>query len=115
MSVYQYKKKGVTVLTVFIVIATTIIVSIILVAIRNTKNIKVPYYIHCYKSYYTNGKCWILYLYLKQQAKAGGEYHKLFSKKRKTYKNNNKLDNLIGLIIHFKITVKNNTGNLLHT
>ena len=84
-------------------------------AIRNTKNIKVPYYIHCYKSYYTNEKCWILYLYLKQQAKAKKGYYRLSNKKRKTYKDNNKLNNLIGLITHFRITVNSNINNLLYT
>jgi hypothetical protein len=81
----------------------------------NTKNIKVPYCTHCHKSYYTKEKCWTLYPHLKQQAKARKKHRRLSSKKRKTYKNNNKLDNPVGLITHFKITVNNNTGNLLHT
>ena len=86
-----------------------------LTATGNTKNIKVPYYIYCYKSYYTKEKCQILYLYLKQQAKARKGYYRLFNKKRKTYKDNNKLDNPIGLIIHFRMTVNSNTNNLLYT
>ena len=102
-------------LTVFIVTATTVIAGIVLIATSNTRNIKVLYYIYCHKSYYIKEKCWMLYLYLKQQAKAKKGYYKLFNKKRKTYKNNNKLDNSIGLIIYFKITVNNNTGNLLYT
>jgi hypothetical protein len=87
----------------------------ILTVTSDTKNIKVFYYTYCYKSYYTKEKCWTLYLHLKQQAKAGKRHRGLFSKKRKTYKDNNKLDNLIGLIIHFGMTVNNNTGNLLYT
>ena len=70
---------------------------------------------YCYKSYYTKEKCQILYLYLKQQAKAKKERRGLFSKKRKTYKDNNKLNKLIGLITHFKMTANNNINNLLYT
>ena len=47
------------------------------------------------------------------QAKKG--YYGLFNKKRKTYKDNNKLNNPIGLIIHFKMTVNSNINNLLYT
>ena len=104
-----------TVLIVFIAIITIIITSIILIITSNTKNIKVRYCTHCYKSYYTKEKCQTLYLYLKQQAKAKKEYHRLFNKKRKTYKDNNKLDSPISLITHFKITANNNINNLLHT
>ena len=86
-----------------------------LIAISNTKNIKIPYYIYCHKSYYTKEKCWILYLYLKQQAKAKKGYYGLSNKKRKTYKDNNKLNNPIGLIIHFKMTANSNINNLLYT
>ena len=57
----------------------------------------------------------MLYLYLKQQAKAKKEHHRLFNKKRKTYKDDNKLNKPIGLITHFKITVNNNNNNLLYT
>ena len=85
-----------------------------LMATGNTKNIKIPYYMYCYKSYHTKEKCWILYLYLKQQAKARKGYHGLFNKKRKIYKDNNKLNNPIGLIIYFGIIVNNNTNNLLY-
>ena len=85
-----------------------------LTATGNIKNIKVPYYTHCYKSYYTKEKCWILYLYLKQQAKAKKGHCGLFNKKRKIYKDNNKLDNPIGLIIYFRMTVNNNINNLLY-
>ena len=84
-------------------------------ATGNIKNIKVPYYIYCHKSYYTKEKCWILYLYLKQQTKAKKGYYGLFNKKWKTYKDNNKLNNPIGLIIHFKITANSNINNLLYT
>ena len=59
------QKESITVLTASIIITTILITGIILVATSNTKNIKVPYYIHCHKSYYTKEKCWILYLYLK--------------------------------------------------
>ena len=83
-------------------------------ATGNIRNIKVPYYIYCYKSYHTKEKCWILYLYLKQQAKAKKGYYRLFNKKKKTYKNNNKLDKPIGLIIYFKMTANNDTDNLLY-
>ena len=104
-----------TVLIVFIVITTILITGIVLIATGNTKNIKIPYCIYCYKSYYTKKKCWILYLYLKQQAKARKRYYRLFNKKRKTYKDNNKSDNFIGLIIYFKIIVNSNADNLLYT
>ena len=87
----------------------------ILAATSDTKNIKVPYYTYYYKSYYTKEKCQTLYPYLKQQAKAGKGRRRLSSKKRKTYKDNNKLDNPIGLIIYFGITANNNTSNLLYT
>ena len=86
-----------------------------LTATGDIKNIKVPYYIYCHKSYYTKEKCQILYLYLKQQAKVRKEYYRLFNKKRKIYKDNNKLNNPIGLIIHFGITVNSNINNLLYT
>ena len=43
------------------------------------------------------------------------EHRRLFSKTRKTYKDNNKLDSPIGLIIHFGITANNNINNLLYT
>jgi hypothetical protein len=56
----------------------------------------------------------MLYLYLKQQVKTKEGHRGPFNKKRKTYKDNNKLNNPIGLIIHFRITVNNNTGNFLH-
>ena len=84
-------------------------------ATGGTKNIKVFYYIYCYKSYYIKEKCWILYLYLKQQAKAKKGHRGLFNKKRKIYKDNNKSDNPIGLIIYFRMTVNSNTNNLLYT
>jgi hypothetical protein len=87
----------------------------VLIVTSNTRNIKVPYYIYCYKSYYTKEKCWILYLYLKQQAKAGKGYRRLFNKKRKTHENNNKSDNLIGFIIHFGMTANSDVNNLLYT
>ena len=57
----------------------------------------------------------MLYLYLKQQAKARKECRGLSSKKRKTYKDDNKLDKPIGLITHFKIIANNNINNLLYT
>ena len=96
-------------------IITIITISIVLMATGDIRNIKVPYCIYCYKSYYTKEKCWILYLYLKQQAKAKKGYCGLFNKKRKTYKDNNKLDNPIGLITHFKMTANSNINNLLYT
>ena len=102
-------------LTVIIIIVTTTIASIIFIATSNIKNIKVPYYIHCYKSYYIKKKYWILYLYLKQQAKARKGHYRLFNKIKKTYKNNNKLNNPIGLITHFKIIANNNISNFLYT
>ena len=103
-----------TALTVFI--ATTITTTnTVLIATGNTRNIKVPYCTYCYKSYYAKKKCWMLYPYLKQQAKAKKGRCKLFSKKRKTYKNNNKLDDPIGLIIYFGMTANNNINNLLYT
>ena len=86
-----------------------------LTATSNIRNIEVPYYIYCYKSYYTKEKCWILYLHLKQQAKAKKGHRGLFNKKRKTYKDNNKLDNPIGLITHFKMTANSDADNLLYT
>ena len=89
--------------------------SIALTATSNTRNIKVPYYMHCHKSYYTKEKCWMLYLYLKQQAKAKKKRRGLSSKKRKIYKDNNELNNPIGLIIYFGITANSNTDNLLYT
>ena len=102
-------------LIVSIVITTIPITSIVLTATGDIKNIKVPYCIYCYKSYHTKEKCWILYLYLKQQAKAKKGHHRLFNKKRKTYKDNNKLNNPIGLIIYFRMTVNSNINNLLYT
>jgi len=46
----------VTVLIASIVTTTIIITGIALTATSNTRNIKVPYYKHCYKSYYTKEK-----------------------------------------------------------
>jgi hypothetical protein len=60
------QEESTTVLTAFIATTTILITSIALTATGNTKNIKVPYYIYCYKSYHTKEKCWILYLHLKQ-------------------------------------------------
>ena len=94
---------------------TILIISIMLMATGNIKNIKVPYCIYCHKSYYTKEKCWILYPHLKQQAKAKKGHHRLSNKKRKTYKDNNKLNNPVGLIIHFKIIANSNINNLLYT
>ena len=51
------QKESITVLTVSIVIIIILITNIVLAAIGNTKNIKVPYYIHYHKSYYTKEKC----------------------------------------------------------
>ena len=102
-------------LIAFIATTTILIISIALTATSNIRNIKVPYYIYCYKSYYTKEKCWILYLYLKQQAKARKGYYRLFNKKRKTYKDNNKLNNPIGLITHFGMIANSNINNLLYT
>ena len=42
-------------------------------------------------------------------------YYGLSSKKRKTYKDNNKSDDPIGLITYFRIIANNNTSNLLYT
>ena len=70
---------------------------------------------YCCKSYYTKEKCWTLYLDLKQQAKAEKECRGLSSKKRKIYKDNNKLDKPIGLITHFRMTANNDINNLLYT
>ena len=89
--------------------------STILTATSNTRNVKFPYYTYYYKSYYTKEKCQILYPYLKQQAKARKGRRGLSNKKRKTYKDNDELDNPIGLITYFRITANNNTGNLLYT
>jgi hypothetical protein len=103
------------VLIASIATTTILITGIALTATGNTRNIKVPYYIYCYKSYHTKEKCWILYPHLKQQAKAEKGYHRLSNKKRKTHEDNNKLDNPVGLITHFRITANSNTDNLLHT
>ena len=103
-----------TVLTASIAI-TIVMTGTALIAIGNTRNIKVLYYTHCHKSYYTKEKCWTLYLYLKQQAKVKKERRRLSSKKRKFYKNNNKLNKPIGLITYFRIIVNNNTDNFLYT
>ena len=57
----------------------------------------------------------MLYPYLKQQAKARKGRRRPSNKKRKTYKDDDELDDPIGLIAHFRITANNNTGNLLYT
>ena len=57
----------------------------------------------------------MLYLYLKQQANVRKERRRLSSKKRKIYKDNNKLDEPIGLITHFRMTANNDINNLLYT
>ena len=94
---------------------TIVTTSTVLIVTGNTRNIKVPYCMYCHKSYYIKEKCWILYLYLKQQAKAKKGYYRLSNKKRKTYKDNNKLDNPVGLITHFGMTANSNANNLLYT
>ena len=66
-------------------------------------------------AYHTKEKCWILYPHLKQQAKARKGHRGLSNKKRKTYKDNNKLNNPIGLIIYFRMTANSNANNLLYT
>ena len=98
-----------------LVVSTALTTGTTLAATGDTRNIEVPYYTHYYKSYYTKEKCWTLYPYLKQQAKTRKERRGLSSKKRKIYKDNDKLDDPVGLIIYFRITANNNTGNLLHT
>ena len=57
----------------------------------------------------------MLYLYLKQQAKARKGCRGLSSKKRKTYKDDDELDDPIGLIVYFRIIANTNTSNLLYT
>ena len=109
------QEESITALIVFIATITILIISIVLTATGDIRNIKVPYCIYCHKSYHTKEKCWILYLYLKQQAKAKKGYCGLSNKKRKTYEDNNKLNNPIGLIIHFKITANSDVNNLLYT
>ena len=94
---------------------TTITTDTALAVTGDTKNIKVPYYIYCHKSYHTKEKCWMLHLYLKQQAKAGKGRCGPSSKRRKTHEDNDELDNPISLIAHFGITANNNTSNLLYT
>jgi hypothetical protein len=59
------QKESVTALIVSIATITILITSIVLIATSDTRNIKVPYYTYCYKSYYTKEKYWILYLHLK--------------------------------------------------
>ena len=44
---------------------TTVTTNTALAATGDTRNIKVPYYTHCHKSYYTREKCWTLYPHLK--------------------------------------------------
>ena len=85
------------------------------IATGDIRNIKVPYYIYCHKSYYTKEKCWILYPHLKQQAKARKGYYRLSNKKKKTHEDNNKLDNPVGLITHFRMTANSDIDNLLYT
>ena len=109
------QEESVTALTASIATATTTTAGIALVATGDTRNIKVPYCTHCHKSYYTKEKCWTLHPHLKQQAKAGKGRRGLFSKKRKTYKDDDESDNPVGLITHFRMTANNDTGNLLHT
>ena len=46
--------------------ATTIVTTgTALMATGNTRNIEVPYCMHCHKSYHTKEKCWTLYPHLK--------------------------------------------------
>ena len=47
------QKESITILIVSIVLIT----DTVLIATGNIKNIKVPYYTHCHKSYYTKEKC----------------------------------------------------------
>ena len=51
----------------------------------------------------------------KTAGQAEKEHRGLSSKKRKIYKDNNKLDKPIGLIIYFGMTANNDTNNLLYT
>jgi hypothetical protein len=51
------QEESATVLTASIATITILITSIVLAATGNIRNIKVPYYTHCYKSYYTKEKC----------------------------------------------------------
>ena len=51
------QKESVTILTASMAIITILITSIAIIVISDTKNIKVPYYIYCHKSYYTKEKC----------------------------------------------------------
>lgn len=98
-----------------LVVSMALTTSTTLTATGDTRNIKFPYYTHCHKSYYTKEKYQILYPHLKQQAKTGKGRHRPSNKKRKTYKDNNELDDPIGLTTHFRITANNNTSNLLYT
>ena len=105
------QKENVAVLAVSMALTT----GTALIVTDNTRNVEFSYCTHCHKSYYTKEKCWMLYLHLKQQAKTKKKHCKPFNKKRKTYKDDNKLDNPVGLIIHFGMTANNDTGNLLYT
>ena len=109
------QEESVTALIASVAMTTITTTGIALTATGDTRNIKVPYYTYCHKSYHTREKCWMLYPHLKQQAKARKGYCGLSSKKRKTYKDDDELDNPIGLITYFGITANNNTGNLLYT
>ena len=51
------QEESATALTVSIATTTIITTGIMLAATSDTRNIKVPYYTHCYKSYYTKEKC----------------------------------------------------------
>ena len=51
------QKKSVTALIVSIAIITILITGIVLTATSDIRNIKVPYYTHYHKSYYTKEKC----------------------------------------------------------
>ena len=51
------QEESATALTVSVATTTIITTGIALTATSDTRNIKVPYYTHYYKSYYTKEKC----------------------------------------------------------
>jgi hypothetical protein len=87
-------------------VATTAQTAIVL---QNTKQIKVPYYIHCNKLYHNVRKCYILHPELKNSN------NRKKKPKRQKVKTGNKSDSSIGLVAYFGIAATSDTDSLLYT
>jgi hypothetical protein len=89
-------------------VATTQTIQTAIVS-QDTKQIEVPYCIHCNKPCHNVQKCYILHLELKNSNSRKRK------PKRQGVETGNESDGSIGLVAYFSIAATSDTNNLLHT